>query len=304
MGSDFFKKVSVEKTEDANEVYHGKHEYISASGIKKIKVSPAHFREQKVTETEAMRVGSTYHTLILEPNKFEDEYFVFDEKSIIEILVGEGSKKPRSTKQYKEWKDRQYSMADGKVMLDLKDYETISKMKEVLFRHPYAKSLLSNGEPEKSFYFDIETNFGKNLKAKIRPDYLKQKKRLIVDLKTTTDASKDGFQKNAAGYDYHIQAALYADLMEQATGDSMPWSFIFIAQEKTVPYAFNIFEASPQFISQGRYEYELLAMLFQHCIETGRWPGYQVFCENKFGINELSLPPWAIKELDWFNHKF
>ena len=109
-------------------------------------------------------------------------------------------------------------------------------------------------------------------------------------------------QKSAAIYDYHIQAALYADLIEKSMNDDMPWTFIFIAQEKKAPYAFNIFEASTQFISHGRYEYELLLMLYKHCSDSGKWPGYQVFCENKFGINELSLPPWAIREIDWFIH--
>lgn len=304
MESDFIKNIKVEITEDLNEVYHKKHEYISASGLKKIKKSPAHFKEEKTEETEAMRIGSAYHTYILEPEKFNDEYFVFDETSILEILTGEGSKKPRATTKYKEWEQQQYSMADGKVMITLQDFQMIDKMQKVLYRHPYARSLISKGEAEKSVYCELETVHGKDIKVKIRPDYMKRNKKVVVDLKTTSDASKDGFQKNAAQYDYHIQAALYTDLIEKSCGDGMPWSFIFIAQEKKAPYAFNIFEASPQFIAHGRYEYELLLMLYQHCLENNTWLGYQVFCENKFGINELNLPPWAIKELDWFNHKY
>jgi hypothetical protein len=72
---------------------------------------------------------------------------------------------------------------------------------------------------------------------------------------------------------------------------------------KAPPYAFNIFQASPQFMSVGRYEYEILLMLYAYCLEADKWPGYQVFCQNKFGVNELSLPAWAVKELEYFTHK-
>lgn len=302
MESNFIKSVNLQISDDQNEVYHGKKDYISASGLKLLKVSPAHFKETKVEEADAMKIGSAYHTLILEPEKFEKEYFVFDDRGIIEILVGEGSKKPRSTNQYKEWEEKQYSMADGKTMLSLEDYETIKAMKDVLFKHYYAKSLLTNGIAEQSMYFSVTTEYDQLINVKIRPDYIKEKKRIIVDLKTTSDASVDGFQKNAASYDYQIQAALYADLVEKSKKDNIPWTFIFIAQEKKAPYAFNLFEASPQFIAHGRYEYEMLLLLYKHCLDTGKWNGYQVWCENKFGINELNLPPWAIREINWFNH--
>jgi len=302
MESNFIKSVKLITAEDSNEVYHGNKDYISASGLKLMKKSPAHFKEMQVEETDAMRIGSAYHTLILEPEKFEQEYFIFDDRHIIEVLIGEGAKKPKATNQYKQWEENQYTYADGKTIISWDDFEVINNMKKVLFRHPYAKSLLTNGIPEQSMYFEVINEFDQQINVKIRPDYIKEKKRIIVDLKTTSDASVDGFQKNAASYDYQIQAALYADLIEKSKGDDIPWTFIFIAQEKKAPYAFNLFEASPQFIAHGRYEYEMLLMLYKHCLDTGKWQGYQVFCENKFGINELNLPAWAIREINWFNH--
>ena len=84
----------------------------------------------------------------------------------------------------------------------------------------------------------------------------------------------------------------------------MSWAFYFVAQETKQPYAFNLFEASPQFVGQGRYEYEQLLLLYQWCIENDKWPGYQVFTENKYGINTLNLPAWNVREINWFDHKF
>ena len=302
MIADFIKNITFKECKDSNEIYHGNKEYISSSGIKLIKKSPLHFIEEEKKDTEAMQFGSAYHTYVLEEDLFNDEYFVMDETDILAQLKGEGSKKPRGTTKYQEWLFEQETQAAGKIVIDVPMMNTLKSMKNRLTSHRYVKSLLSNGEAEKSIYADVEIFTGQIIKVKIRPDYKKNGKRIISDLKTTIDASIDGFPRHAADLDYHISAALYADIMEAIEGKKMPWSFFFIAQEKVKPFAFNIFEASPQFLSQGRYEYEELLMLYQWCIENKKWPGYQVFTENKFGINMLSLPAYQIREINWFDY--
>lgn len=294
MESDFFKRVNVQTPDLSNDEYHGNKDYISASGLKLIKKSPLHFKEHVTVETEALLFGSAYHTYILEPEVFEKEYFVFDPL-----------KRPDPSKNFnatvnKDWKNNIY--LQYRNVISKEQFDQIRSMKDRLFKNIYARNLLKKGIAEQSFIFDAITFEGKDIGIKIRPDYIKDKKRVIVDLKTCQDASENGFQKQAAQYDYHIQAALYCDMMEQYTGDKMPWSFIFIAQEKAYPYAYGIYEASPQFISQGRYEYEQLILLYQQCKDNNHYPGYQVFVENKFGIKEISLPPWAIREINFYNH--
>ena len=299
----FFKNIEFQFADDKNEKYHNNKDYISASGLKKIKQSPLHFIEEEKKETEAMTFGSAYHTLILEPEKFDKKYYVFDETEILQILISEGSQKPRGTNKYKEWYQIEMDKAAGKELIELPAFHLLESMKKRLFSHRYVKSLLTNGEAEKSIYTTIGLEVGGSVNVKIRPDYLKQNKRIIVDLKTTSDASVNGFPRNAAEYDYHIQSALYTDIMELIEGKSMPWEFFFIAQEKTRPFAFNIFLASPQFQSQGRYEYEKLLTLYKYCKENNRWPGYQCYTESKYGVNILNLPPYSIKEIQWFDHK-
>lgn len=292
----------IEKTED----YYSLSEFLSQSGMKNLKKSPAHYRQYKdepaEVETDAMAFGSAYHMYILEPERFEQEYYVFDDDAIYQVLIGEGFKSPRSTKQYKEWQESEMRLIGDRKTIDKNDYTKIKDMREKLMAHYYCRALLSGGEAEKSITGLLHTTEGDvNIKAK--PDYIKPNKHFIIDLKTTFDASVDGFTRAAADNDYHIQAAFYSDLMEMTTGDDRGWTFFFIAQEKKKPYAFNIFEASPQFIGQGKYEYEQLIKLFQMCTKEGRWPGYQVFCEWKSGNIELNLPKYAIKEITFYNHK-
>ncbi len=275
---------------------------ISVSGLKKLKVSPMHYKEaEEIEPTDAMTFGSAYHCFVLEPDKFDKEYYVFDDSAICGALIAKGAKSPRATNDYKTWKEQEMSFSDGKVLLDKEDFEKIKAMKYRLFSHPYAKMLLTNGEPEVGIGGVLQTSVGE-INIKFKPDYLKPKRRVIVDLKTCADASIDGFTRAAADMDYHIQAAFYSDMIELMTGDKMQQTFIFIAQEKKKPFAFNLFECSPQFIGQGRYEYEMLLQLYKYCIDNDKWPGYQCFCSNKYGLVELSLPKYAIKSLDYYTY--
>ena len=271
--------------------------------MKKLKISPMHFREmEKMEETEAMIFGSAYHCYILEPEKFDNEFYVFNDQPIYEKLIGEGFQSPRATKAYKEWAMAEANSVGNRKSISLQELESIKKMKDRLFSHFYAKMLLTNGRAEIGFTGTIETQFGA-VNAKFKPDYIKDVKHLIVDLKTCQDASIDGFSRSAAEYDMHIQASFYADLLSKIEGQGREFTFIFIAQEKKAPYAFNIFEASNQFISQGRYEYEHLLQLYKFCQDNNKWPGYQIWCENKYGIQQLSLPSWAIKDINYYDHE-
>lgn len=302
MESTFIRSADIKPFVGTDTEYHANKDYLSASAIKKLKVSPAHYKEEEeITETEALLFGSAYHCFVLEPEKFESEYYIFNDQAICQVLIGEGYKSPRSTKAYKEWEESEMRIIGDKKVISIQTMETIKSMKARLFNHPYAKMLLSNGLNEQGYFGTIQTEAGE-IKVKFKPDHINEKKKIIVDLKTTIDASMDGFTKNAASLDYHIQASFYSDLMEMVAGDNRTYKFFFIAQEKKAPYAFNIFEASPQFISQGRFEYEMLLQLYKYCTDNNHWPGYQVWCQNPYGILELKLPSWAIKDLIYYDH--
>lgn len=281
---------------DSNKEYHSNKNYIGSTSLKKYKKSPLHFKEEIEEETEALRFGSMYHAFILEPELFDQEYFIFDDSTIYQELIGEGYKSPRSTKQYKEWFDTEMVKAGQKMTVSFEEYETLKAMKARLFSHPYAKYLLTKGQSELSHYTERE-----GVKVKIRPDHMHLNKRICVDLKTCQDASEDKFKIHAAELGYHISAALYADVLEQIYSPGFQWSFILVAQEKKHPYAFNIFKASPQFIAVGQFEYEILLKQHDYCQKTGIYRGYDVFCDNKFGINELDIPAFKIKDLNFYN---
>lgn len=298
MESTFIKSIKVIGQSQAD--YYDKKEFISASGLKRLKVSPAHFKfAEEKEETEAMIFGSAYHCYVLENSTFDSQYFVFDDTLVVQELLKKGFVIPRNTKEYKAWAESEKQNMGERKTIKMESYDTITAMRKALFDFPFTKMLLSNGKAEVGYLCEVETEAGTIL-VKLKPDYIKEDKKLIVDLKTTTDASDHGFQRAAADLDMQIQAALYTDILTHITGEQH--SFMFIAQEKTVPYAFNIFETSAQFLSQGRYEYELLLQLYKTCVDNDNWPGYQCWIPNKYGILELNLPAYAIRPVDYYNH--
>lgn len=302
MESTFLKSVNIQAFNDTDDKYHSEKDHISASGLKKLKISPAHFKEEdEEKETDALLFGSAYHCFILEPDKFKDKYYIFDDSIVCGALIAKGAKSPRSTNDYKTWYAGEISFSDGKILIDKADFDKLDAMRYRLMNHPYAKMLLNNGINEQGYMGEIETEAG-NISIKIKPDHVNEGKKIIVDLKTCMDASIDGFTRHAADLDYHIQASFYSDIIEKIAGDGRAYKFFFIAQEKKKPFAFNLFECSPQFISQGRFEYEMLLQLYKYCMDNNTWPGYQIWCENKYGILELKLPAWAIKDFTYYDH--
>jgi len=306
MEKDFIKSASLREVQRGSEEWTNAKGYISKSGLKKIKQSPAHFKDgEEFVETQALIDGKCYHCFVLEPERFEKEYFIFDDQTAISAIVakanseGRDIQKPRATKEYKEWYSGQMTVAGERILIEKQDADKMKAMKERLFSHPYAKMLLTNGIAERGMLGELETTAG-TIGVKLITDYRKDKKHIVLELKTASDASLEGFTKDAAKYDYHIDAAFYSDMMELYYNDGRSVQFVFIAQEKTKPYAFNLFEASPQFIGQGRYEYEMLLQLYKYCLDNNKWPGYQCFCPNRYGLLELNLPKWAIKPIDYY----
>lgn len=145
-------------------------------------------------------------------------------------------------------------------------------------------------------------------------------KDIIGDLKTTEDASPEGFAKSIANWRYDVQHAYYMDgtrlALEQGkctppqegkaelsvywtdpvTGvlcrcrpdfwRGYPKHFAFIAVEKKPPYAVGVYVLDSEGVEIGRAQYQHDLRVYAECVRTGEWPGYG----DK--IQTISLPAW------------
>lgn len=221
-----------------------------------------------------MRFGTAVHTAVLEPETLTDRY----------VVVPDGV--DRRTKLGKEiWEGLQAEAeAKGAALISNDDFQKVLRIQSSSRTHPMSQRLLSEGEAEVSVFWEDEET---GVLCKCRPDWLMGGENpAILDLKTTVDASPNGFMKSAYSYRYHVQAAWYLDGIQAAMGVK-PDVFMFLAVEKEYPFASAFYYADDAMIEAGRAEYRKLLRLYAECDRTDQWPGYEL------KLQPLSLPRWA-----------
>jgi hypothetical protein len=229
--------------------------------------------EQEDQDSPTFAFGRGAHALVLEgPDKFTKAFEVLDVSS-------------RNTKAYKE-----AVQETDKTILLRPEAEKIQGIRDAVKAHKKAKTLLMEGHRECSAYWSEQ--FGNDwLAMKIRMDGFQPKRRIFVDMKTTTSASQKHFPKDIAKYGYGKQMAFYQRGLKEITGE---WfAPIIVAIEKEPPHLIGI--------------YSLDADSLQHCrvwvqdkLEQYHSWLKQPKAERRMGydprIFEVRLPQWAFYE--------
>lgn len=254
----------------SNNEYHSS-PGISKSGLDLIAKCPALYRARYIDgiaqeETAAMRIGSAAHMLVFQPDEFGRWFAV---RPAVDGRTKEGKLVIASFVAENE----------GKTILSQDEHQQAAAIRDAVFAHAGAKQLVEGGIAEQSFFAE-----GGGIVRKVRPDYMVNG--LLVDLKTTTDASESVFSKTCWYYRYHVQAAYYLDTVEIVTG-WRPEGFVFIAAEKGSDQV-AVYVASQSMVEAGRIQYQHDLEVYRRCLESGVWPGY-----NNGRAIEISLPHWA-----------
>lgn len=242
---------------------------VSASHLKEAMRSPYHYwaryldpNRTPVEPTAAMELGTLVHTAVLEPDELLQRYAVAGD---------------RRTKAGKEQAERM--AADGIEAVSESDMALALGMAASVRNHPAAAALLAHGQAEQSFWW---TDLSTGLRCKCRPDWYQGI--TVVDLKTTTDASPAAFASSVAKFGYHIQAAHYLAGLHGAE------LFVFIAVEKTAPYAVAVYELDAAAMALGRTMRDNALDVIATCKAADLWPGY-----GDTSVQTISLPAWATK---------
>lgn len=256
----------------SNAEYHAL-DAVGKSDLDKIARSPAHWKYAEREETAAIRIGSAVHCAVLEPERFEAEY------------VGAPDLDKR-TKAGKEAFAEFEAANQGKIVISADDLGLCLDLQAQVRNHPRVAHFLSSGQSEVSALWKDE-EFG--VRCRARFDWLTPDGWLI-DLKTTTDASASAFARSCASYRYHVQAAWYLDAYPQASGGDLPMGFLFIAVEKTAPYAVALYELDAEAVELGRQLARRDLSRYATAREMDCWPGYPT------EIQPLSLPRWVMNQ--------
>lgn len=190
------------------------------------------------------------------------------------------------------WSDVQAQWLENngqRNVLTPEQWDQLHAMRDAVMAHPSASALMkAAGAAEQSVYWrDAVTGE----LCRCRPDWWATELNLLVDVKTTDDASPEGFAKSVANWRYHVQAPFYVDGVEAATG-KRPKAFLFLAVEKKAPHAVAVYGLSQESEELGRLEYRQDLDNYAACRKSGEWPGYG----NR--IQSLELPAWYFSRAD------
>lgn len=242
-----------------------------------LKRCPAKFKwllENERNDTDSLKVGRAIHCAVLEPEKFNQEFLCLPDID-------------RRTTKGREMYAELVSQNPTKTILKPDDFHMALDVATSIRSNVHANYLLDGAYTEVTLDWVHEET---GVQCKARVDAFNEELGILIDIKTTLDASRSGFPRKLFAYGYHRQAAYYLTGME--ANDQAAKHFVFVAVEKEPPYAVGIYRLSDQTIQLSKQENDALLRLYAECKRTGSWPGYTQ------GIEDISLPDYATNTLE------
>lgn len=217
-------------------------EYLSYTSLKlanqDMKLFELYVQGKLYKDSDALTFGSMYDTMLFEPDKFNNRFFVLDDSAITYTI---GGKAPRMTTKYKDWKTEFLSKVDTDKLkvVSVEDHDQAIDMINRLEETGVVQTYLKGKYQEEliGYIDDIPLHGFLDCLGK---DF-------VSDSKTVR--SIDGFKYDVFKFGYDLQAYIYSTLSGLDT-------FYWVCQDKGSPYLVGVFEASPETIASGRRKFE------------------------------------------------
>lgn len=256
--------------------YHDPDGRLSNSMLGVLADSPKKFkatyidRTLKREETKQMRIGLLTHCITLEMDLFADRYAIAPEVD-------------RRTKLGKEaWQQFQDYAALGRSIVDLGEYETAERCSNAILAHPELAAVYRRDDNVIEERIDFEWY---DVPCKAKPDLLNVGLGVIIDVKTTQDASPDAFARSVEKFGYHRQAAFYREAAKQRYGKD--FRFLFAVVSTNAPHDVAVYELDERSLEIGRGEVHSLLHVYKLLLQSNTWwPAWSR------GVVELSLSKW------------
>ena len=264
---------------------------INSSRLKLIARSPAHFHADVEHESEALDFGTAAHTAVLEPSAFDDRHPVRPDFGSLEGNVD--SRGNPSTSSRTAWaQERAAAWAEetaGTEPISAEDRGHCMGIIRAIEEHPGASHYLQglSGPNEATILWDEDGTLckmrGDAIRATLEPI-------LVLDVKTTLDASRPAFAKSIARYGYVRQAAWYRRGVSRVTGGAV--RVVWVVVEKRPPYAVALYEPSEETLERGWQQCRKALATYRWCMEHDEWPAYAD------DVQPIEPPAWYWKQME------
>lgn len=127
--------------------------------------------------------------------------------------------------------------------------------------------------------------------ARSRPDLVKvaPDKLIIADLKTTVDATTQGFARHILKYGYHKQAAHCRQILENL--GASPIDYYFIMLEKGDDPRVQVRRLAQRAMDKGDFDLDDEWVIYQRCKLSNSWPDFSDEPEPHH-VGEIDLPDY------------
>lgn len=277
---------------------------LNKSGMDSLAKSPMHYQHYLASgkeDTDAMRLGRAVHKALLEPEEFHRTWVVAPE---VNLSTKSGCN------EYVSWlaqvqeitcvavdvdsiKDLRRAIDDlnttmTATIVPYTDMQSILGMAEAIRKRKVENHLLTSpGKSEVSvFWTDDETG----VKCRCRFDRVTDSG-IIIDLKSTRNASPGIFERDAFNRGYQIQDAFYCEGYRQWMGVN-PERLAFVAIEGNAPHGISTRYTDGTMFSIGEAQCRKLLRVYADCKKSGNWHGYP---EEPL---PMSAPSWAVYKFE------
>ena len=170
---------------------NGFEEYLKAKGVNWSTLryffkSPAHVKEQidnPVPPSDSMRLGTTQHVALLEPEKLVEEYIAAPDFGSLRKNDSNGTTSEQA-KENREAKAAFYEEHKGKTIIPAKEFAALVGMSKSVYAHSEARELLKSVvETEKAIFW---TDRDSGIECKGLLDCVSDKG-VLIDIKTSED---------------------------------------------------------------------------------------------------------------------
>jgi hypothetical protein len=282
---------------ETNEEYHKRMGFMSSSKLKP-RIANAYNYIAKLNtpdedklESKALDLGSCVHEVLLTQDRSQfvimPNFRPITEKSYLKSGSRKGEEVDRVVKTIKAQVEEFELENEGKRIITHEQGRRLDAMVDYINSKPKVMEFLKHKDTlfEQGYlYLDPITNE----KCMFRADAINPTLGVILDLKTTQDASPYAFKKTIERHYYHVSAAHYAVGAERIYGRH--FDFIFIPQESSYPYKVGLYKMTMGSMKKAIDMRRDLIRLIQRNREENYYPD---FADR--GVRELELSGYAFE---------